>query len=522
MELKCKSMTRKRIPFNKSMRSDKRDERFAYWRQNALNTLTEGLYPSKDYMVKKILAQSSYYYIEDIVESLDGYTTLLFTSGTGASSWYFWNYSNLANYIGSVDARLLGVVAGGDGIYTVHNDLIGNSVVGKATTEGWNIISSFPTNEITHNTIGIWDSESSLYWWVNQNGIWKQQINSAPVKVHNAIGGTIMGACLYQGYIALLVNAWGQRNFSVLFWDKATGDVDLFDNKINIINANPFAIANLSGKLTVVYAIGNTRNQKEFFGEMIVGQFDGYKFTTINTWFSNNYRAQVFDFGTCGASYGVGSDVIIMPCVTTMHKTSIHTKGTFIKISSEGEVEVEKSFNDISTYPFKARVLFSRNALIYKDGTNNYVADNLEDYNDYKFNKYKDYTSTEYITNFLENPYDVKKLNAFSITFEKLFKNTEGYGGEEEVSIYYRTSDREDFILLGTITADDVINNTNKEAEMTGSVPVLQQRYDISQMPDGSSLPSFSEIQFYFKLKNGMSLIDAFYEYENITHTTFN
>lgn len=519
-------MKRKRIPFNNSMRSDKRDDRFAYWRQNALSALTPGLYPSKDYINKKILAKSSYYELEDVTETLDGYDTLMFTSGTSSNTWYFWNYSNMSTYIGSVNARLCGVVAGGDGIYTVHNDLGGHSVVGKATTSGWSAIDTFPTNEINNNTIGIWDSESSLYWWINQNGIWKQTIAGTPVKVHNSIGTYIQGACIYQGYIVLLATKSGSNSFSVLFWDKATGDVDLFDRKVDVINASPFGIANLSGKLTVIYAIGNTRNQKEFFGEMVVGQFDGYKFATINKWFSNTYRPIEYSHGTCGMSYGIGSDVMIIPCVTVSLKPSILTQGTFIKINSDGEVVVEKSFPKEGgyniTYPYKCRVLFSKNILIYQDSTNNYVADNLESFNDYTFDNYTNYTTTEYITNFLENPYDVKKLNAFSFTFEKLFKNTAGSGGAEEVSIYYRTSDREDFTLLGTITAQNVIDYTNKEAEMTGSVPVPQQRYDISQMPDGSALPNFNEIQFYFKIKNGMSIIDAFYEYEELTHTTFN
>lgn len=79
-------MKRKRIPFNNSMRSDKRDDRFAYWRQNALSALTPGLYPSKDYINKKILAKSSYYELEDVTETLEGYDTLMFTSGTSSNT----------------------------------------------------------------------------------------------------------------------------------------------------------------------------------------------------------------------------------------------------------------------------------------------------------------------------------------------------------------------------------------------------------------------------------------------------
>lgn len=515
------AMDRKRIFFNNSMRSDKRDDRFAYWRQNVLTTHTAGLYPSKDFVTRKTIPTSSYQ-IEDVVESVDGTDIFLLTSGASTNIWYIWNFSDLNSTVGTSSARLCGAVAGGDGIYAVQNNLAGVSSVGRVTNTGFVFVANFPTNEIINNTVGLWDAEASVYYWINKNGIWQQEVGAAPVKVHNSIGADVLGACLYQGFIALLVSKLGSSSFTVLFWDKASGDPDLFDRRIDVINATPFGIATLAGKLTVIYAVGNTRNQKEFYGEMNVGQFDGYRFQIVNSWFSNTYRPMIYSSGACGVAYGVGNDVMVIPCATVSDKPGIHTRGAFYKINSDGEVMVEKSYPNKTTFPYKARVLFSRNVLVSSNNTNHYLDDNFENFNDFNYDDYENYSSTEYITNFLEDAYDLKKLNAVSFTFEKLFKNTNGSGGSETAEIYYRTSDREDFTLLATVTAQNVIDYTNKEANMTGSVPVLQQRYDISQMPDGSSLPSFNEIQFYFKIKNGMSIIDAFYEYEKITHTTFN
>lgn len=88
---------------------------------------------------------------------------------------------------------------------------------------------------------------------------------------------------------------------------------------------------------------------------------------------------------------------------------------------------------------------------------------------------------------------------------------------KEKVEIYYRISDRLDWNLLGTVTAQTVIDNVNKRIDQSTTIPVIEQRYQFTKLPNLDALPEFNEIQFKFKLFNGMSLIKAWFEYDYIT-----
>lgn len=87
----------------------------------------------------------------------------------------------------------------------------------------------------------------------------------------------------------------------------------------------------------------------------------------------------------------------------------------------------------------------------------------------------------------------------------------------ETLKMYYRVSDRLDWTLLGEVTAEKVIANVNKRIDQSNTIPVPEQRYQITKMPDGTSLPEFNEIQFKFISKNGFSIIGAWFEYSYIT-----
>lgn len=92
----------------------------------------------------------------------------------------------------------------------------------------------------------------------------------------------------------------------------------------------------------------------------------------------------------------------------------------------------------------------------------------------------------------------------------------------ETLQVYYRVSDREAWTLLGEITAEKVIDNVNKRINQTGVIPVPEQRYQFTKLPDGSSLPEFNEIQFKFKSLHGFSVIGAWFEYSYITRNMLN
>jgi hypothetical protein len=111
------------------------------------------------------------------------------------------------------------------------------------------------------------------------------------------------------------------------------------------------------------------------------------------------------------------------------------------------------------------------------------------------------------------NPYNEHTLTAISLSFEKLFN-------AEELDIYYRTSDKESFVLLANITRQKVKDNVNKRIDQSTAVPTPSQRYQITKMPDGTALPEFNEIQFKFVSKKGFSIIGSWFEYDYITRNT--
>ena len=57
----------------------------------------------------------------------------------------------------------------------------------------------------------------------------------------------------------------------------------------------------------------------------------------------------------------------------------------------------------------------------------------------------------------------------------------------EELDIYYRTSDKESFVLLANITRQKVKDNVNKRIDQSTADPTPSQRYQITKMPDGTA-----------------------------------
>lgn len=99
---------------------------------------------------------------------------------------------------------------------------------------------------------------------------------------------------------------------------------------------------------------------------------------------------------------------------------------------------------------------------------------------------------------------------------------------DPQLDIYYRVSERDDFVLLGTITPEIVRENVNLRKDMSeeglegGSVGLSEQLFHITKMPDGSSLPEFNEIQFKFVSKRGFSVMAAWYEYDYLSRNDLN
>lgn len=94
---------------------------------------------------------------------------------------------------------------------------------------------------------------------------------------------------------------------------------------------------------------------------------------------------------------------------------------------------------------------------------------------------------------------------------------------EEEIcDIYYRTSDRVGWTLMGSTYGQRVIDDVNLRLsrEDAAEIPLKEQRYQFVRMPDNTSLPEYNEIQFRFVPKNGFSIISSWFEYSYITRNT--
>ena len=138
---------------------------------------------------------------------------------------------------------------------------------------------------------------------------------------------------------------------------------------------------------------------------------------------------------------------------------------------------------------------------------------------------YPDYTTAEYSTNFMNNAKNVHKLISVGVSFEKVF---EQMSGGETLYIDYRTSERDSWTLLHEVntlkikdyTADEYsmdLRETEYASDTTGQTI---QSYVIKKMPDGSELPRFNEIQFRFRTENGFSILNSWYNYEEIIRNT--
>lgn len=504
---------RRPILFEPTMTANKRAASAAYLRKNILDTPTEGLYPATDFIRTNpeltnedtpayIFGDSNRTWV--LVARYSGGTDTIRFYGLGSNS------TSNPTYTGYMRAATLG----GDGIYFVDwdtDDVMGIGGSGSAGFEGHFNIS--PAIDI-----GGWDGLQ--YWWVGRD-IWRQIPREDPVLMMDyGVPSGVQFMDFYGDEMVIFVQQGG--DVMVLFYDKSNSA--LFNRRVTIRNANILAGGVVEGRLMIVYAVGNVSNLKEEAGEMIVGAWNGQEFVEINSLTTGlNIRRPSVSYA--GTTCATGSRIMVFAVDYSnpqSNQPDLHQRYIY-ELKRDGSISVV----DLPVNGRRAEVVgITFDAIAYANNVDE-IYSNIPALASAaqrrRFDRYEDFTSTEYITNFLTNPDNYKTLLGVSITFEKLFKNTAGTGGGEQVDIYCRVSDREDWTLLGEVTAQKVIDNVDTRrsiAEKEADVPVNMQRYQITKLPDGTALPEFNEIQFKFVLKNGMSLTGAWFEYDYITRNT--
>lgn len=507
---------KREIEFFESMTIDKRLANFAYLRKKCFDAKTKGLFPTVDFAQRNPdqdeLTTSKDIY--DIIGSEeDSFDIKVIVDDSGTMRFYNLGSNSESNTALSATDFECGVM-GDDGVYICADD----DDVYKVEHVNSNTSSEGTFTDARPDIAGF---DGLYYWWLSSNEIYKQLAGNAPTVAFNNLGMTPRFVDFYNDQMVI----YGQqgKDVVVLFWDKS--DTDLFDKRILVKNARLIAGGVIEGRAMLVTAVGNGSNPKEFKSRLVVSGYDGEKFVELNSIkcdSSIDYEAET--------GQHVGTDRMIFS--TTSNDDAANTdlyQDYIFEVRSDGAIEVVEE-PDVTTYGdvHVVRIFFDNIVYAHRgEGSEapiifrQYTSD--DDYQDYEA-----FTDTEYITNFLNNPYNSHKLEAFAVAFEKLYEQTDDSADPvtgEELDVYYRVSERDDWTLMMNVTVEKVKDNVNPNRDQsteyasdTEGLP--EQRYMITKMPDDSPLPEFNEIQFRFILKRGFSIIGAWYGYDYISRNT--
>lgn len=500
---------RKQLNFSKSMTANKRNEDFAYLRKQVADVSADGLYPGRDYTEFTTLPVITSGEFTGVFGDTINFATLPYLTtmilhdksiASPASYAYDWyTYGQTTPVTSFTGARITGVV---EALGTVYY------------TTGTKIRSAIDTDDIatyagsSRRTATICDGVYA--WFIEQgNDIWRWIPGEATVEKifnDNPFKG-IVSVCQYGNQMVIfdnILSAYDENKDLVYFWDKSNST--FFQDRIEI-NGHILAGGLIENELYVVYSVANNSNIKEEIGDIIIAQWTGTKFVEVNRIKAGGKRVKYNSSSTryylSGKNSPSNNNSMYFSLTNNTNAKDEIYKNYIYKVSKGGVITVE-SETITGTAPLFINTFRRFNLFI--DTNKIYTNDQSDETN----TDYTNYTKTTYITNFLCNPYNTHRLDGMSFTFEKLFN-------VEELDIYYRTSDKESFVLLGNITRQKVKDNVNKRIDQSTAVPTPSQVYQITKMPDNTALPEFNEIQFKFVSKKGFSIIGAWFDYSYIT-----
>lgn len=508
---------RKELKFHKSMTADKRNENFAYFAKGLADVSADGLYPSRDYTEFTTMPSiasgviTGIWGMADVSDQTKPYNYLRWLHDKGSHTYDWYKFGATTPESSPTAKTITGIVdAGNVTYYTDGSDI--------RTTSSLTSLASY--SGATGGTAGGYDG---LYaWFVEQDGdIWRwlprDTPGTSPVEkiFSEAPFEGIVKVDFYKDQMVIFDNNSNSTTFNgnnyVYLWDKQNSS---FLNKRLPIKGYILAGGVINEELYVVYSLANTGNPKEEVGEIVVAQYSGEKFVEINRIkaggrFVNRFINTGYEYMS-GNACSINDNFLIFSVISNNNTKDEIYRNYIYKVSKGGYITVEAGpVNEASlgAVPQFIKTLRTFNIYIYANKI--YTNEETDETN----TEYTNYTKTTYITNFLCNPYNEHTLTALSLSFEKLFN-------VEELDIYYRTSDKESFVLLANITRQKVKDNVNKRIDQSTTVPTPSQRYQITKMPDGTALPEFNEIQFKFVSKKGFSIIGSWFDYDYITRNT--
>lgn len=513
-------METKEIQFHKSMNIDKRNPDFCYLRKNAFNSRTPGLYPSSDFQIENPDNElTSDMDIMDILgDDQTGRDKRVIVQNGNNIDIYDLGSGTLQGTIVGVDYEAAGV--GPEGIRMVGDD-------------DW----VYQINQVNDNFYQVANSDLGpgyddavvsdglYYYYIGNNGIKRQLDDETPVEVFTQVGFSPEFSVVWNEYIVLF-RQLGSDIFAY-FWDKE--DNTFYAKRIQIRNARLIAAGSVDGRLMVVKSVGNSTNAKEREGMIVVDGFNGEYFEEMNAIKAGDNDVEYENT----TSVDTGNKIMV---VALNNNKEVHNETLYqdwvLKIHRDGEIEVLHQYDSSDVHGTIRLVRIAYNYITL--GTNSrgtqgpriFTNENRD--NDY--DDYQDFNTTSYVTNFMEDPFSRHQLKHLSVAFEKMMEQrVDAESTGEKLKVSYRTSEREDFIEIGTITSKDIYENvatsmdqTVKDAEYNSDTTgMTHQIYDFIEMSNPDlDMPEFSEIQFKFELFNGMSIIKAWYGVEHISRNS--
>lgn len=531
---------KKRIVFNRSMNADKRNENFAYLRLNVADVGQKGLYPganfvpmnSEDvsYRQEKLLDVFHTDNAQPLVATIlyPGDTVHLSYAITGASIAYLTSTFAGSNTVSSF-------VKGSKGVEFVN--LVDNKIYAIDPTNSgseFSNVATFPSSVEASN--GCFDG--LYYWWVG-NKIWRHLGDSSTPELMMSTTGfttqTVRAVVPYLDYVVVANHGESLNVYNplqIFFYDKKNSTIF---SKRALFEANSYflALGTIKNRLILVHSREKTSNRSEACSEIVVSAWDGEKFYELNSIIVDgnlvkNPSYYLDQKNACVES--LENEIIFCVWGNSYGSNVAHgelSQNYVYSVKYDGSIEAVT--NPETTPGGNARAvgrigIYPRSEIFYaKSFAGSDLTTVFSNANDLKNpqNGFGGFSETKYVTNFHCNPYNYHRLSALCLVFEKLLMNAGVGAPEPELSISFRTSDRDEFSLLKTIKYSDVIADVNKRISMSPSttVPLPEQRYQFMKMDAGTlqALPEFNEIQFMFEPKFGFAVPDAWFEYEYVT-----
>ena len=401
-------MKQKTIPFFNTMTSRKRGEG-AYLRKNILSSDEEGLYPSVDFQNKTFAGTADrdrgYMLINDYVFVEEGGVSKVYQHSGSGDLVFKLNMPDASDVVAvtgtDINNKVLVLLDNGK-LFTVQN-----TVAVEIHAFGESAVSSF----MVYNGFFYFISIGTVLHRMNPDF-------SAPTVVKNTTAESqseIINMQIWNDYIVMTRSLGRFVQFD--FWSITTGSLDTYQKRVVEYNCRHLACGSVDGVLLFVKSVGNSANQKEKEGDIVITAFDGEKFKKLNSIRAGDKEVLV----QANQSQSIGNGVMILTVQNNSNdSTDTLFKNWVFKIRNTGSVETLFEPNDIDTGDevVAINVEYSYLSMLFKklDGqTYYYHTNDLET----GYKRYTNFNTSEYVTNFLNNNMNVHELVSFGVSFEK-------------------------------------------------------------------------------------------------------